>query len=202
MSLTGGFSCTHGDADWSGQFAPNSSSTLEKPNRSDSGACSKPPTPASSSCPRTNRPPPTQVPQRRGTTSDDRRTRPMPACLPACAATNDETYSAALATAPDLSAKQAMTRCVLRRGPPALHCTPLTAAGSQCCTTPCLASALRARPRRGAEGIEGQASVSPLLTHVRAGPCQLPRMMPARRPTMPGPRQRPPERREATLCIS
>lgn len=160
MSLTGGFSSIRGDADWSGQFAPNSSSTLEKPNRSESGACSKPPTPASSSCPRTNRPPPTQVPQRRGTTSDDRRTRPMPACL-RCDERRDVLRRTRDRPRPVGKASNDAMRPPQRTPCPALHCTPLTAAGSQCCTIPCWLVHCVPGQDVGAEGIEGQASVSP-----------------------------------------
>jgi hypothetical protein len=101
--------------------------------------------------------------------SDDRRTRSMPA-------TTDErttTYSVPASYHPGPVGKQAMTRCLLRRGPPALHAidgssiavphTPLVA---------CWLRTLHASPRRSKRDSRARRPCPP---HVRARcPCQLP----------------------------
>lgn len=104
--------------------------------------------------------PHTQVPQRRGTTSDDRRTRPMPACL-RCDERRDVLRRTRDRPRPVGKASNDAMRPPQRTPCPALHCTPLTAAGSQCCTIPCWLVHCVPGQDVGAEGIEGQASVSP-----------------------------------------
>jgi hypothetical protein len=95
--------------------------------------------------------------------SDDRRTRSMPA-------TNDDVLRTTR-DRPCLSASNAMTRCLLRRGPPALHAID----GSRIAAllhTPCWLHCVPAQD--GAKGIEGQASVSPSRTCTMSASCWLP----------------------------
>lgn len=101
------------------------------------------------------------VPQRLSPPTTDGRDR----CLRGCEE-RATTYSVPASYRPGPVGKQAMTRCLLRRGP--LHCTPLTARQQHCGAAPppcCLLVTYTAcQPKTEQKGFKGQASVSPSRT--------------------------------------
>lgn len=107
------------------------------------------------------------VPQRLSPPTTDGRDR----CLRGCEE-RATTYSVPASYRPGPVGKQAMTRCLLRRGP--LHCTPLTAAALRCRTPPLLpVGYVHCMPAQdGAKGIQGPGVRVP-LTYVH-DVCQLP----------------------------